>query len=222
MSKKAKPNPYRCLHCHAINAPKSKQCYLCRCSHFYWDQVANDNPDKNLVGNVDNSSLDDDSDEAQEPWDSPEEFEAMQNRSGVSSYENRTNKNLTESNQYQTESSSIKGFQSFLFLITLAIGLVSVIGIQPAAVIMTFVLVIFMLANISTSNESTYESAQQDTNPDDEKHFTSKLGTPDQQPQKTNVFMLFLQILSALILLYLISIFAVFISFLMMCGAMLH
>ena len=222
MSKKAKPAPYRCLHCNAINAPKSIRCYLCRRTHFYLDQVANDNPDKKRVGNADNSSLADDSDEAQEPWDSPEEFEAMQNRSGVSSYENRTNKNLTESNQYQTESSSIKVFQSFLFLITLAIGLVSVIGIQPAAVIMTFVLVIFMLATISTSNESPDESAQQDTNPDDEKHFTSKLGTPDQQPQKTNVFMLFLQILSAIILLNLISIFAVFISFLMMCGAMLN
>ena len=222
MSKKAKPNPYRCMHCHAINAPKSIRCYLCRRTHFYLDQVANDNPDKKRVENADNSSLDDDSDEAQEPWDSPEEFEAMQNRSGVSSYENRINKNLTESNQYQTESSRIHGIPPFLFLVTLSIGLVSVIGIQPAAVIMTIVLVIFMLANISPSNESPYESAQQDTNPDDEKYFTSKLGTPDQQPQKTNVFMLFLQILSAIILLNLISIFAVFISFLMMCGAMLN
>jgi hypothetical protein len=222
MSKKAKPNPYRCLHCHAINAPKSIQCYLCRRTHFYLDQVANDNPDKKRVGNADNSSLDDDSDEAQEPWDSPEEFEAMQNRSGVSSYENQISKNLTESNQYQTESSSIKVFQSFLFLITLAIGLVSVIGTQPAAVIMTIVLVIFMLANISTSNESTYESAQQDTNPDDEKHFTSKLGTPDQQPQKTDLITIFIQVLAALILLSFMSIFAVLISFLMMCGAMLN
>ncbi|MEI7922231.1 MAG: hypothetical protein WCJ40_10010 [Planctomycetota bacterium] len=213
--------PYRCLHCHAINVHNAKQCYLCQCRFFYWDQVATDHPDQNQVENNALSSVDEDSDQLEEPWDSPEEFEAMQNQPGSYDLEKTKPYHKMESNQKTDESPLIKGLQNLLFLAILAVCLIAIFGIRPAVVIMAIVIITILLANRNSSEESANATEQPNANPVYVNYPTSKLGSPQSRSPVESFFVQFLRAVIVLALFTFALYFSIFIALLMMCASIL-